>query len=226
LNIEVNNLLKENSCVSQEIANSILLDWEMLVKLDSQYKMNLKKIDDLLLKKNSYSTTDYRNIDYIALDELGKEIESLKEDYTIAIDVEVLGDVSNVKYPLGAETVVTSPFGDRIDPITKSRVSFHSGIDLRASIGTEVLALFNGVISDTGYGPLGGYYVRIDHSNGITSYYCHLDEIKCKKGQKVKQYDCIATSGNTGSRTTGPHLHLGLYINGIPVDPAILFEGE
>lgn len=226
IDLEIEEILERNKAISKEIEENITASWDVLHNLDLKFKGNLSKIDTLLSKKNKYKLTALKNIDYSSLDELCKELEDLEQRYKATSEVSVLGDVSNVRYPLNKETVVTSEYGNRIDPMTGNTIRFHAGIDLRAAIGTEVQSLFNGVVTHTGYGALGGYYVRVDHGNGITTYYCHLSEITCEVGQVVSQYEAIALSGNTGLRTTGPHLHMGLYINGNPVDPGILFNKE
>lgn len=221
---EIKELSKQNIEISKQISDEFESDWYELVKLDKLYKMNLSKMDKLLRDYDKFSLTEKRMTDYDTLDELSKEVDELQKTYKEASNVKILGDVYTVVYPLAKETKMTSGFGNRIDPITGASISFHSGIDLRASVGTEVLSLFNGKIIDTGFTATGGNYVSIDHGNGIRSYYCHLSEILCEKGQVVNQYDVIALSGNTGSRTTGPHLHLALYINGNAVNPEILFN--
>lgn len=221
---EVSELLISNSDLLSRIEYDIDLDWKLLDMYDREYKSNVEHIISLLSQKDKYTVAAKQIIDYGTLDELGKEIEELQTTYEASTNVGILGDVSNVKYPLGKPTVVTSPYGNRVDPITGKSITFHSGMDLRAAIGTPVLSLFNGTVIDTGYGAAGGYYVNIDHGNGVRTYYCHLSEIKVEKGQKLKQYDVIALSGNTGSRTTGPHLHFGVYINGNSVDPGVLFK--
>lgn len=221
---EVDRILAENKVISDSVESHFYDSWVVLKNYDLEYKTNVNRVEGLLDKKSRYYVAASRIVDYEQLDEMGREIAVLSQKYSETTDVKVLGDVYNVRYPLGRDTVVTSGFGDRIDPITGDRVSFHSGIDLRAVMGTPVLSVFNGVVADTGFGALGGYYVSIDHGGGLRSYYCHLSDITCEKGQKVSQYDQIALSGNTGSRTTGPHLHFGFYINGNPVDPGILIK--
>jgi murein DD-endopeptidase MepM/ murein hydrolase activator NlpD len=223
---DVNEILSENREIVSNIEDRFNGSWSDLKVLDSSYKMNINKINSLLEQKNKYTIVASRIIDYDKLDELSKEIEDTMVSYQEAAEVKILGNVSNVKFPLGADSLITSSYGDRIDPMTGTSIRFHSGIDLRAKTGTSVLALFNGTVVDTGYGTAGGYYVKVDHGNGIVSYYCHLSEIKCEKGQQVNQYAEIALSGNTGTRTTGPHLHLALYIDGNSVDPAILFNKD
>ncbi len=224
IDAEINDILKQNEKVAIEISNEIGGKFSMLAALDAQYKVNTNVIQELLNERNKYSLTREKIVDYNIMDILEKEMKEIATVYEEAVEVATLGDVSCVKYPLGAKSLVTSKYGDRIDPMTGSSIRFHSGLDLRAANGTSVLSLFNGVVVGTGFTAAGGNYVRIDHGNGIISYYCHLSEIKCESGQKVSQYEVVALSGNTGSRTTGPHLHLALYINGNSVNPEILFN--
>lgn len=221
---EIDKLFQENIEISGSIRDNFYTEWKVLKPLDAEYKMNLSRIQALLDEKSKYALSSRKIVDYAALDELGKEVSDTMTVYQEAADVKVLGVVNGVRIPLGKDTVITSSFGDRVDPMTGTSVRFHAGLDVRASIGTEVQSLFNGVVIETGYGAAGGNYVKVDHGNGIMSYYCHLSEILCEEGQKVRQYEPIALSGNTGSRTTGPHLHIALYINGNPVDPNVLFK--
>lgn len=226
IDIKVSELMKDNQNIISSVKNNFYGEVNELVKADLAFKVNKEEIDKLLTIKDKFQLTSKQDIDYSKLDVLEQEINSLKLDYDDSVDVSVLGDVSNVKYPLSAESWVTSKYGSRLDPMNPTSIRFHSGLDLRAAMYTEVLSLFNGVITDVGYATASGNYVKVDHGNGIVSYYCHLSEAKCIVGQKVNQYDVIALSGNTGSRTTGPHLHLGLYINGNSVDPEVLFKGN
>lgn len=90
-------------------------------------------------------------------------------------------------------------------------------------MNTDITALFNGTIETVGSSDDIGYYVIINHGKGIKTLYGHLDHYSVEEGQQVKQYDVIASSGNSGNRSTGPHLHLGLYINGTAVNPIRVF---
>lgn len=114
--------------------------------------------------------------------------------------------------------LITSPFGYRPDPFT-GKLSFHPGIDLRAAVGTPVLAARDGEISETGTLEKYGYFVIISHDGSYESVYAHLDEIVVTEGTAVNAGDIIARSGNSGI-STGPHLHFEIRKNGIPVNPA------
>jgi LysM repeat protein len=97
----------------------------------------------------------------------------------------------------------------------------HTGIDYRANVGTQVSAAQDGVVvvADSG-GWNGGYgkYVVLSHPSGRTTYYAHLSNVLVRSGQHVSQGEVVGLSGNTG-RSTGPHLHFELRVNGRAVNP-------
>lgn len=112
---------------------------------------------------------------------------------------------------------ITSPFGMRKNPFGYG-YEFHPGIDISVPIGTPVKAAGKGVVVYAGW--LAGYgkAVIIDHGYGIESVYGHNSQILVKVGQTVNRGDVIAKSGNTG-RSTGPHVHFEIRVNGSPVNP-------
>lgn len=114
--------------------------------------------------------------------------------------------------------MISRPFGEADDPITGSE-TFHEGIDIPMSIGIEVLAAASGTVADAGFDMEHGNYVLIEHEGGYTTLYGCLDEIRTNQGDQVKVGDVIGTVGSTG-RSTGPHLHFELSLNGEPLDPA------
>ena len=94
----------------------------------------------------------------------------------------------------------------------------HSGIDIAASKGSPIKAADGGKVKFTGTSGNYGKLVIIDHENGYTTYYGHMNTIKVKTGQRVARGDVIGTVGETG-RTTGPHLHFEVRKNGVAVNP-------
>jgi murein DD-endopeptidase MepM/ murein hydrolase activator NlpD len=112
---------------------------------------------------------------------------------------------------------ITSKFGYRNSPFTGQK-EFHSGIDISNKIGTKILATANGRISYAARKMYIGNLVVIDHGHGKITRYGHLKKILVKQGQRVKRGDVIALLGNTG-RSTGPHVHYEVRINGTPVNP-------
>lgn len=158
------------------------------------------------------------------LEALEERARQQQERYASSLSYPELGDVAAFRSPLGSAAEVTSPFGMRADPLLDGVLSFHSGVDLRADEGTPVQAAFHGVVEEAGEDAGLGYYVVLDHGRSIRTVYGHLSAIHVQAGQEVKQYEIIAASGNTGARTTGPHLHFGLTIDGRAVDPAALMR--
>ena len=112
----------------------------------------------------------------------------------------------------------SSNFGDRIDPFTGMR-SFHEGIDFPAEPGTVVVAAASGKVVAAEVHPQYGKMVEIDHGNGLISRYAHTSQLFVKVGELVMRGQRVATVGSTG-RSTGPHLHFEVRLNGVPQDPA------
>ncbi|MBL8913675.1 MAG: M23 family metallopeptidase [Archangium sp.] len=112
---------------------------------------------------------------------------------------------------------VTSDFGSRLDPYTSERV-MHAGLDIAGPHGKEVVAPADGTVVFAGLEGGYGNVLVIDHGYGIKTRYGHLASIKVKAGARVKRGDIIAAMGNTG-RSTGPHLHYEVRLNGIAPNP-------
>jgi murein DD-endopeptidase MepM/ murein hydrolase activator NlpD len=116
---------------------------------------------------------------------------------------------------------VVSGWGMRQSPMGGSGGEFHDGIDLAVPIGTPVAAVADGIVTSAGWYGGYGWYVALDHGHGLISFYGHLCRILVPKGAFVRRGQEIARSGATG-RVTGPHLHFGLHVRGVSVDPEAL----
>ncbi|MDE6620091.1 MAG: M23 family metallopeptidase [Lachnospiraceae bacterium] len=112
---------------------------------------------------------------------------------------------------------LSSGFGARSAP-TKGASTYHKGVDWATPIGTSVVASNAGTVVHAGWASGYGYAVYINHSDGRQTRYGHLSKVLVKVGQTVSQGERIALSGNTG-RSTGPHLHFEIRINGSAVNP-------
>ena len=120
------------------------------------------------------------------------------------------------------DSAITSPYGSA--RIFNGKVnSYHGGTDLRASIGTPILATNDGRVALVQDRYLSGKSIYIDHGSGVYSVYFHLDEFLVKQGDMIKQGQVIAKSGDTG-RVSGAHLHFGIVINGTNVDAMDFIE--
>jgi len=126
-------------------------------------------------------------------------------------------------FPLTTALYVTSPYGLRYHPVIHSFMR-HEGTDFRAAMNSNVMSIADGVVTETGYGPVTGFYVTISHKDGWNSRYLHLNRLNVSRNQVVQKGSVIGLSGNTG-RTNGPHLHLEIGHNNRLLDPmTILFE--
>lgn len=114
--------------------------------------------------------------------------------------------------PLDAPTYkISSHFGTR-----NGRA--HKGVDFNVPVGTPVVASADGTVSFAGNGRGYGHIVKLDHANGIETWYAHLKSFRVGERDHVRQGDrigCVGTSGNA----TGPNLHYEVHVNGQPVDP-------
>jgi murein DD-endopeptidase MepM/ murein hydrolase activator NlpD len=122
-----------------------------------------------------------------------------------------------LRRPLFGDAEISSPFGYRPDPFL-GRPALHPGVDLVQDYGADVKCTGAGAVTHAG--PMGGYgnMVEIDHGNGLVTRYGHLSEVLVEEGQEVKANDIIGRLGSTG-RSTGPHLHYEVRVDGEPVDP-------
>lgn len=119
---------------------------------------------------------------------------------------------------------INSVFGPRLSPWTREP-EFHAGVDLAASSGTPVNATAAGVVRHAGSAEGYGNSVILDHGAGIESRYGHLQTVGVARGQRVERGQAIGLSGNSG-RSTAPHLHYEVRVDGRPVDPRRLVRGE
>lgn len=116
-----------------------------------------------------------------------------------------------------AEGSITSSFGYRKSPFTGCR-EMHKGLDIANRAGTPIIAPANGVVSFAGARGSLGNIIILDHGHGIMTRYAHTRKTLKLMGEQVKRGDVIAEIGNTG-RSSGPHLHYEVCINGVPVNP-------
>ena len=128
-------------------------------------------------------------------------------------------------FPLeDAHAEVTVFYGWRENPAVRQK-SFHSGVDLAADYGTNVLAVADGTVLDCSYDAAYGYILTLEHENGVQTQYAHLSEFLVEPGDTVQQGQIIAKTGGSGW-STGSHLHLGVLIDGEAVDPLEVLKSE
>lgn len=170
----------------------------------------------------------------LSLDEFSDLVASLKQqmdsrtDQLSVLEALLVHDSANRKflptlYPI-LDGWYSSNFGYRIDPFTGQQ-SMHEGIDFPADVGTTVVAAASGKVIYAEWHPAYGKMIEVDHGNGLVSRYAHTSSMLVKEGDLVVRGQRIATVGSTG-RSTGPHLHFEVRLNGVPQNPARFLQSS
>lgn len=129
----------------------------------------------------------------------------------------------SLTFPIKGGGRITSGFGFRESPIY-GKTEFHSGVDIAAPKGTNVLACFDGTVAEAGVNKYLGNYIILDHGKGFYTTYGHCDRLVAKEGMKIREGEVIAKVGSTGD-STGNHLHFAMKMDGLYFYPGYLFPG-
>jgi murein DD-endopeptidase MepM/ murein hydrolase activator NlpD len=155
------------------------------------------------------------------LGQLSQQVQQ-RSDQLVVLEALLVSSSANKKFLPTLAPIedgwFSSNFGWRIDPFTGQR-AFHEGIDFPANSGTPILAAASGKVIFADVNPQYGKMVEIDHGNGLVSRYAHASKLLVKEGDLVVRGQEIARVGATG-RSTGPHLHFEVRLNGVPQNPA------
>lgn len=195
--IEKNDIIRK----ANEVKRSVEQMQTSRAKKDDEIrsiKSRLKKLEreeNELLKKSN---------------ELANQIQGLQKNFTRYSSGKMM-------WPLPSSRRITSPFGTRIHPISKTKKTHH-GIDIAGNMGSPILAAKEGRVIVSGWQGGYGNVVIIDHGGGIASVYAHCSSLIARVGQNVRQGEVIAKVGSTGY-STGPHLHFEVRKNGAVVNP-------
>ena len=180
---------------------------------------NKKPLNDQVGELATENTDkDYASL-VVRIDKAVKETQ-LKEQSVIDLweslseRQSLLNSTPNMK---PAKGWITSRFGYRTSPFT-GKTALHAGLDIAAAPGSPVYAPADGVIVFASYDESYGKLITIDYGYGVTTRFGHLSQIYVQVGQRVNKWDVVGAVGNTG-RSTGPHLHYEVRINGTAVDP-------
>ena len=224
---DILNKLEEGRNAIENAKNEI----EGILKRQEENAVSLKERQDNLTQVLAQKQA--------LIDELKKDVEKYKAIYESAEKAEAemirqynasLSYSANpVKYtggkftwPVPSSSRITSQYGYRIHPVYNTK-KFHSGIDIGASYGVDIIAAADGTVTlattNGGYGKC----VVINHGSGITTLYAHNSSLLVSVGDKVTRGQVIAKAGSTGV-STGPHCHFEVRINGATTDPMAYFQ--
>jgi len=155
------------------------------------------------------------------LAELSQQVEQRSDQLTV-LEALLVSSSANKKFLPTLPPIIdgwfSSNFGWRIDPFTGQK-SFHEGIDFPSESGTPIVAAASGKVIAAEVHPQYGKMIEIDHGNGLVTRYAHASALLVKEGDLVVRGQQIARVGTTG-RSTGPHLHFEVRLNGAPQNPA------
>ena len=145
-------------------------------------------------------------------------LEVAKENIINKFDIDTTEAIANVNGIKIASLPVTGVISSRYGENSRIRSSTHTGLDIAAATGTPISVVSEGTVIFADRSGSYGNLVKIDHGNGVETWYAHANKLNVTVGQKVKAGDIIATVGSTGN-STGPHLHFEIRINGVHVNP-------
>ena len=244
-------LTSQNEILEKQFENEIQLLRDKYLKLTETVRVLRAKNNDVRLAVNLEPLEIHENkfgiggaeFSVASLMKNFRQNEKLSEIYQYANDLEVNLRIEKSNFTeikdqfksnldlfnkLPAIRPVKSSIGDRfgmrLHPILK-RKRMHHGLDFLSNVGDSVYAPGEGIV--TFIGNKGGYgkVIKINHGFGYETLYAHLSKFKVKKGEKINRGDLIALTGNSGSLSTGPHLHYEVRHNGVSLNPRnFLFE--
>jgi murein DD-endopeptidase MepM/ murein hydrolase activator NlpD len=219
-------ILEQNIKDKEEIAARKAEIEKLLAALEDKYEKanEMKEQLEAAMKEKSVAVAALEQEEEAIVREKERLDEELKK---FAAEISKIDrELSKLKWnggklawPVPDSHNITSRFGTRVHPIKKTRHT-HSGIDISAKQGTDIIAAESGkVILASTYGGYGNT-VMISHGGGLVTLYAHIRHggIKVKEGQEVKRGQKIAEVGSTGL-STGPHLHFSVLVDGKYVDP-------
>lgn len=168
---------------------------------------------ELDIQINEEYTEDIAKINTDSLQNASITVETAAEE--IKEENEAIAVINNVKL---AVLPVNGRISSRYGESSSRRKSTHTGLDIACSSGTDIKVVSKGIITFAGRSGSYGNLVKVDHGEGVETWYGHCSKIYANVGDEVKPGDVIAAVGSTGN-STGPHLHFEIRINGSTVNP-------
>lgn len=186
-------------------------DLVQTIKNEKSEDLDLRIIEKYTEKEEEAETTEIE----LAKTEIEEKITKIEEEKEKQEQEEKMPSINGVKL---AVLPITGIISSRYGVSSSIRSSTHTGLDIAAPQGTPIKAVSEGTVTCASYNGSYGNLVKIDHGNGIETWYGHTSKMYVTVGQKVEAGEVIAAVGSTGN-STGPHLHLEIRINGQHVNP-------
>lgn len=226
--VNISKLSSEEELADNIIKNKSLIDVDIVVNdtrlVDIEPSVKIERSEELLIgeskvtegkkgKKEQNINITYRNGEKKSVSVLSENIIEQSSSKVITKGTKsILNGTSAVFTSPTRGGTITSNFGERWG-------KNHNGLDIAGNIGDPVMAALDGKVKSTFYERDGyGNVVILEHEGGVETRYAHMSKIGVKTGDTVKKGDIVGEVGSTG-RSTGPHLHFEVRVNGSPVDP-------
>ena len=164
-------------------------------------------------------TTNYtENLENIGLETVRVAQEQVEEKVAALIEEDEKSKMPVINGVIIESTPVSGQITSRFGAVSSIRSGAHTGTDIACAKGTKIKAIADGTVVFLQKNGSYGNLIKIDHGNGVESWYAHCNALYAKVGQEIKAGDIIAEVGSTGN-STGPHLHLEIRINGVAINP-------
>lgn len=212
---EIPNARREAEAANDAAAAATLRYEKAETALNKRFEDGLETVESYTRKLSNLGRTRDREIEAVREQERAQR-KANGEAAKAAKLAEKEAAFASFALPFGRETI-TSGYGPRRAPIAGAS-TFHQGVDFGVAAGTPVGAPQVGVVESVGFSPSLGKYVILDHGGGTKTRYGHLSSIDVAKGDSLAQGQSLGRVGSTG-RSTGPHLHYEVFVNGKRVDP-------
>ncbi len=200
--IELVNTIEE----AEQVVNQIKEE-------NSEEELNLTIIEKFTQNQEELDTKDVE----VVKAEIQTKVEEIIEEQEEQEIIDAMPEVNGIKL---ATAPITGTITSRYGSSSSIRSSAHTGLDIAATSGTDIKVVADGTVTFASYNGSYGNLVKVDHGNGVETWYAHTSKMYVTVGQEVKAGDVIAAVGSTGN-STGPHLHFEIRINGEHVNPQL-----
>lgn len=185
------------------------------VKEENQDVLELSIVEKYTQKEEEVKTSDIEVAKNDVQVKITEKMEALEKQKEEEERVNRMPEINGIKL---ACTPISGTITSRYGVSSRIRSSNHTGLDIAASTGTSIKAVASGTVTQASYQGSYGKLVKINHGNGLETWYAHTSKMYVSVGEKVEAGEVIAAVGSTGN-STGPHLHLEVRVNGEHVNP-------
>ena len=185
------------------------------LKQEKTEEVNLSIIEKYTQEVKNVETTEVEVAKTSITEKVNQKVKELQKQKEEKERLDKIPNINGIKL---AVQPISGTITSRYGVSSRIRKSTHTGLDIAASSGTPIKVMAEGTVSCASYQGSYGKLVKINHGNGVETWYGHTSKMYVKVGQKVNAGDVIASVGSTGN-STGPHLHLEIRLNGNHVNP-------